>query len=196
MAEDSSSRPEYGPSGRKIIYDEDGKPCRSCNTLLDFKSAMGISTPSSNTHKSSKSAGGMMGAFAGLAAGGAQTKPNTTTTNGYSKDCPPDVEQLGRSSWTLLHTMAARYPEKPSEETQKDMSTFIGLFAKLYPCWFCAEDFQKHIETSKPKVQTQEEFGKWLCDAHNEVNVKLGKEKFDCNLWKQRWKDGWGDDRC
>jgi FAD-linked sulfhydryl oxidase len=116
--------------------------------------------------------------------------------NGYPKDCPADVEQLGRSSWTLLHTMAARYPVAPTAEQQNDMSSFIGLFAKLYPCWFCANDFKEYIQKDKPKVQTQEEFGKWLCDAHNEVNKKLGKKEFDCNLWKQRWKDGWGDDRC
>jgi FAD-linked sulfhydryl oxidase len=78
------------------------------------------------------------------------------------------------------------------------MKTFIGLFANIYPCWFCAKDFQTYIskEETKPKVKTQEEFGRWLCDAHNEVNVKIGKPKFDCNLWRQRWKDGWEDGRC
>jgi FAD-linked sulfhydryl oxidase len=31
---------------------------------------------------------------------------------------------------------------------------------------------------------------------HNEVNRKLGKEEFDCNLVEQRWKEGWDDGSC
>ena len=29
--------------------------------------------------------------------------------------CPPDRATLGKHSWTLIHTMAAHYPEEPSE---------------------------------------------------------------------------------
>jgi mitochondrial FAD-linked sulfhydryl oxidase len=35
-----------------------------------------------------------------------------------------------------------------------------------------------------------------MCQAHNEVNRKLGKSEFDCGLWKERWRDGWRDGRC
>ena len=49
---------------------------------------------------------------------------------------------------------------------------------------------------NEPKVGGREEFGLWMCNAHNEVNRKLGKEVFDCGLWKERWRDGWRDGRC
>lgn len=134
---------------------------------------------------------------AGVVAGGAAASAAAKTED-QQKECPPDVNELGRSTWTFLHAMGARYPETPSLEQQKDMTNFISLFSKLYPCWFCAKDFQAYIskEETKPRVRTQEEFNKWLCDAHNEVNVKLGKPEFDCSLWKQRWKDGWNDGSC
>lgn len=45
-------------------------------------------------------------------------------------------------------------------------------------------------------LKSQERFGRWMCRAHNAVNVKLGKEEFDCEFWRERWKDGWGDGRC
>jgi FAD-linked sulfhydryl oxidase len=109
----------------------------------------------------------------------------------YNQVDPPDVEQLGRSSWTLLHSVASTYPEQPSTKEQSDMKQFLKLFGNFYPCWWCGEDFQKYMTTNEPQVETQDKFGKWLCDAHNEVNAKLGKPKFNCNLWKQRWKDGW-----
>lgn len=135
---------------------------------------------------------------AGAAAAAAATSSSKTEPSAYPKDCPPDVTQLGRSTWTFLHSVAASYPEKPTESQQTNMVQFLNIFAKIYPCWFCAKDFENYISKpeTKPKVTNQEEFGKWLCDAHNEVNVKLGKPKFDCNLWKQRWKDGWDDGSC
>lgn len=113
-------------------------------------------------------------------------------------DCPPDVEQLGRSTWTLLHTMTANYPERPSLTQQTETKTFLHLFSKYYPCWVCADDFRSWMKESgnEPKVSNREEFGRWMCEAHNAVNVKLGKKEFDCGLWEERWRTGWRDGRC
>ncbi|CAH6723036.1 mitochondrial FAD-linked sulfhydryl oxidase Erv1p [[Candida] jaroonii] len=150
----------------KVIYDKDGKPCRTCNSLLDFQAASG------------------------------KVPKDKKLATPRRKDCPPDVNEIGRSSWTFLHSVAATYPETPSSEQQTDLRTFLRLFSKFYPCWYCGEDFEKYQVKNEPSVESQEKFGKWLCDAHNEVNVKLGKPKFDCNLWQQRWKDGWKDGSC
>ncbi|EMG48611.1 Mitochondrial FAD-linked sulfhydryl oxidase, putative [Candida maltosa Xu316] len=169
--ESSTTKPEFGVSGRKIVYDKDGK-CRTCNTLLDFQFA---------TAKKS-------------VAPKVETKTIPEVKSSYAQDEPPDVTQLGRSSWTLLHSIAATYPETPSNKQQQDMKSFLNLFAGFYPCWFCAEDFQKYITKHEPKTQTQDDLGKWLCEAHNEVNRKINKPEFDCNLWKKRWKDGWDEE--
>lgn len=119
-----------------------------------------------------------------------------TATQGPPADCPPDVETLGRSTWTLLHSIAAQYPEQPSRGQQSDLLSFVGLFSKLYPCWVCAEDFQGYLHRDAPKVGSRDQFGKWLCGAHNEVNRKLGKAEFDCSKWEERWRTGWKDGRC
>lgn len=78
------------------------------------------------------------------------------------------------------------------------MQQFLSTFSKLYPCHVCAEDFQHWMAqpNNAPKVKGQDELGMWMCQAHNAVNVKLGKKEFDCTLWKERWKDGWKDGRC
>lgn len=111
----------------------------------------------------------------------------------YRQIEPPDVEQLGRSSWTLLHTMAARYPKLPTNQQKNDMRSFLRIFSQVYPCTWCAKDFEKYIAKNAPKVDSQDDLGKWICEAHNDVNRKLGKPPFDCNFWKQRWKEGWED---
>jgi FAD-linked sulfhydryl oxidase len=112
------------------------------------------------------------------------------------KDCPPDVEELGRSSWTLLHSITATYPEKPSPSEQSNVRQFLGLFGKLYPCWVCAEDFQVFMDQNKVRAESRDEFGKWMCEAHNDVNRKLGKKEFDCAKWEERWRTGWKDGSC
>lgn len=42
-------------------------------------------------------------------------------------DAQTSKEQLGRSTWTLLHTMAAQYPEKPSKRQKRDVQTLVRL---------------------------------------------------------------------
>lgn len=77
------------------------------------------------------------------------------------------------------------------------MKQFVGLFGKLYPCWSCADDFRTWMkEGNEPRVSNREEFGRWMCEAHNAVNVKLGKSSFDCNKWEERWRTGWRDGSC
>ena len=113
-------------------------------------------------------------------------------------DCPADVESLGRAAWTLLHTMTAAYPTRPSPGQQTDARQFLSSFSRLYPCWVCAEDFQQWMSDPKntPRVSSRSEFGQWMCEAHNAVNVKTGKEQFNCARWEERWRTGWKDGSC
>lgn len=122
----------------------------------------------------------------------------STTALQPPPDCPADVEVLGRSTWTFLHTLSANYPERPSPAHQSSTSQFLTLFGKMYPCGVCAEDFREWMaqKGNEPKLGTRDEFGTWLCRAHNAVNEKLGKESFDCSRWEERWRTGWKDGRC
>lgn len=124
-----------------------------------------------------------------------QTK-KITKAKSPAPECPPDVEQLGRSSWTLLHSITAAFPEKPTAQDQNNARNFMGLFGKLYPCWTCAEDFQVWMSRNQVRTESRDEFGRWMCEAHNEVNRKLGKGEFDCNKWDERWRTGWKNGSC
>ncbi|RMZ85385.1 hypothetical protein DV737_g758, partial [Chaetothyriales sp. CBS 132003] len=102
------------------------------------------------------------------------------------------------TAWTLLHSIAATYPPQAPPSMQATLRSFITTFSQLYPCGTCAEDFRLWMRQpgNEPRVAGQDELGVWMCEAHNAVNVKLGKAEFDCALWKQRWRDGWADGRC
>lgn len=155
--------------------------CRSCTSFSQWaaqtKSSLKASSDSSST-----------------ATNKVTTAPSAVRT--LPADCPPDVERLGNSTWTLLHTIAATYPEQPTARQKNDLRSFMDTFSRLYPCWVCADDFQEYMRKDQLKVDGRKEFGNWLCQAHNEVNRKLGKKEFDCSKWEERWRTGWKDGRC
>lgn len=71
--------------------------------------------------------------------------------NPYQSGCPVMREQLGVSTWNLIHTIAAHFPENPTETDQKNIQIFFQSLAHLYPCPHCAEDFQSSVLKNPPE---------------------------------------------
>ncbi|KAK2778138.1 hypothetical protein FQN52_002899 [Onygenales sp. PD_12] len=184
-----------------VILDKEGKPCRTCLSASQWRSLTKMSAASAGTSAKPNNPSTQPASTQDIF-----TSPSTTTNNNNNNtttlppDCPPDVEALGRSTWTLLHSMTATYPPTATPQQQSDMRSFLSLFSKLYPCWVCADDFRAWMDepsgANRPRLKTRGEFGNWMCEAHNEVNRKLGKREFDCRFWEERWRTGWRDGRC
>ncbi|CAL9733836.1 mitochondrial FAD-linked sulfhydryl oxidase Erv1p [Monosporozyma servazzii] len=181
---EKSSSPTTGLTGRKIIYDKDGKPCRSCNTLLDFQFATGKIDPKAakislkTTPNKSKF---ISGALTGLI-------PGSRT---YRKIQPPTKEQVGHDSWMLLHSVVASYQEEPNDVERKEMTRFIELFGKVYPVKEHGEDLTNYIKSKPIDATNRNTLGLWLNQYHNTINSHLGKEAFDSKFWEDRWVNGW-----
>ncbi len=159
------------------------KPCRACT---DFKSWMKFGPQKSKTENSNSNSNKS-----------ASKSAEEVAKSDLRHDCPPDVNEIGRGSWTLLHTMSVYMPEsKLSEKQQTDLKGFIGTLSRFYPCNHCAADMRNDIKADPPEVGTGRDFAQWLCRLHNKVNVKLGKPEFDCNKVYERWRDGYPDGRC
>ncbi|OKL56687.1 hypothetical protein UA08_07994 [Talaromyces atroroseus] len=188
-----------------VVLDKDGKPCRLCTSAASWRtmakkaSAGGMAAGAAVAATSSSSSASSTSTSSPSSLPSSLTSSTTATTT-TKPECPPDVEELGRSTWTLLHSLTATYPTRASAEQQTEMRSFLGLFSKLYPCWVCAEDFRSWIADpsgkNQPRLSSRAEFGQWMCEAHNAVNRKLGKKEFDCNFWEERWRTGWKDGRC
>ena len=135
-------------------------------------------------------------------------KGKESATTLRAKQCPLNRDEIGRSTWDVIHTIAAHFPESP-DSAQKDAALlFMASLALLYPCSICAPDFQEFVQKNPPRfeklftfciisnvvlfvrVETREEFVLWCCELHNHINEKLGKATTTCNvasmdaLWK------------
>lgn len=64
------------------------------------------------------------------------------------ENCPADSVALGRAAWTLLHTTAAYYPDRPAPSQMDSMRLFMSTFADNYPCFKVNE----HINKTKQKI--------------------------------------------
>eukprot|EP01023_Acetabularia_acetabulum_P066250 TRINITY_DN8913_c0_g1_i1.p2 TRINITY_DN8913_c0_g1~~TRINITY_DN8913_c0_g1_i1.p2 ORF type:complete len:193 (-),score=22.73 TRINITY_DN8913_c0_g1_i1:78-656(-) len=107
--------------------------------------------------------------------------PETTPFSVVSKD------ELGRSTWTFLHTLAAQYPQQPTKQQQRDTQQLIQCMTRMYPCADCAHHFQKIVKENPPRVCNGRELRQWTCEVHNTVNRSLGKPVFNCALIESRW---------
>uniref|UniRef100_A0A8R1EM96 Sulfhydryl oxidase n=1 Tax=Caenorhabditis japonica TaxID=281687 RepID=A0A8R1EM96_CAEJA len=162
----------------------DGKPCRACVSIEEMmkkgkEMAEKMKKKESNTSDDKN------------------PTPSTSAQSGSKLyGCPVNKDELGRSTWNLLHTMSVYYPEKPTEEDKNRAKTFMNLLGQTYPCDFCAKDLRKDLKEEPPKVESRQEFAVWMCQLHNKVNKKTGKAEFDCKNVMERWRDGWKDGSC
>lgn len=102
--------------------------------------------------------------------------------------------ELGRATWKFLHTMVARFPEKPSDSDRKTIVSFFHLFGRLYPCGDCAKHFREILKKYPPQTSSRNAAAGWLCYAHNIVNERLKKPIFDCTKIGDFYDCGCGDE--
>lgn len=102
--------------------------------------------------------------------------------------------KLGNSAWHLMHTVLARYPDKPTEQEKNTLKLFIHFFAQVYPCGDCARHFLKLLAKYPPQVSSRKTAAMWGCHIHNKVNERLEKPEYDCTTILEDYDCGCGSD--
>ncbi|KAJ8322802.1 hypothetical protein BDV3_006904 [Batrachochytrium dendrobatidis] len=163
------------------------RPPESCGVCTDFKVLRRKKIPMA-TPLAQSTAGIAVATSEASASLHTITQQSTENTPYMPFPCPPDSSELGSSTWTFLHTMAAYYPEIPTPEDKTTMRSFIHGLARFYPCWYCASHLQEHIKSNPPQVDSNKDLSVWFCKVHNEVNERQGKPVFDCSTTFARWR--------
>ncbi|OAY76538.1 FAD-linked sulfhydryl oxidase ERV1 isoform X1 [Ananas comosus] len=112
---------------------------------------------------------------------------STTSPIKEKKAAPLTKEELGRATWTLLHSIAAQYPDHPTRQQKRDVKELMAIISRLYPCKECADHFKEVLKANPVQAGSQAEFSQWLCHVHNVVNRSLGKVIFPCQRVNARW---------
>lgn len=115
-------------------------------------------------------------------------------------------EQLGRHTWFYLHTLAATYPQFPTEEDKNAVRMLMASLGQLFPCKLCRRHLQGNLaspEVGPVAVNSREDLSIWMCKLHNTVNVQNNKPEFpcqqhkldllylkNCNECKEKFEDG------
>ncbi|GAA5839313.1 hypothetical protein JCM9279_005902 [Rhodotorula babjevae] len=195
-------QPQLAPG---VILGPDGKPCKPCMAFRSFAGVKKKAGAQQQQQQGAASSGGgstassalAVGAGAGSAGGAGAASIDTEPV--LPADCPPDVERLGRHTWTFLHTTASYFPPQPSPHQKSAMLSLLRALPTLYPCGTCADYLGTYLASQPPEPEVdkgREALERWLCGVHNEVNERLGKDRFECGDVPQRWRDGWADGRC
>ncbi|XP_020598060.1 FAD-linked sulfhydryl oxidase ERV1-like, partial [Phalaenopsis equestris] len=59
---------------------------------------------------------------------------------------PLTKEELGRATWTLLHTVAAQFPDSPTRQQKRDVRELMAILSRIYPCKECADHFKEVLK--------------------------------------------------
>jgi intein/homing endonuclease len=92
-------------------------------------------------------------------------------------------EIVGRSTWTLLHSIAAGLHDPPTSDEQAGITTIVRELSGVYPCIECRPGFS-YIEQNPPDFSSRVAFERWLCSWHNAVSRHIGKVEIVCDSSK------------
>jgi hypothetical protein len=89
-------------------------------------------------------------------------------------------EILGRSTWTLLHSIGAGLHDPPTPDEQRRVLLVLRELGEIYPCIECRPGFN-YLDESPPDFSSRAAFEEWLCSWHNAISKRLGKDEVACS---------------
>jgi FAD-linked sulfhydryl oxidase len=92
-----------------------------------------------------------------------------------------------------VHSLAAYYPEAPTEEERAAALGLVAALRLLYPCDHCRAAFAAALEEDPPDASSGRALAAWAWRQHNAVNAALGKPAFPLEALQARWRSGCRD---
>ena len=93
-------------------------------------------------------------------------------------ECPlGGIKSWGKNCWNFLNAVAISYPNNPTADQQSQMNIFIHSLPPVLPCAMCRNHFKKIVDETLDSKALGSRYGLlvWLNNAHNAVNIRIGK---------------------
>ncbi len=87
------------------------------------------------------------------------------------------IDKWGPGAWNTLHSFAHKASESLDTDEREEWRLFLYLFSKRLPCPKCRTHFKQYLDANvtTDTFATREGLVRFLHDAHNDVNTRLGK---------------------
>src|SRR5215213_4606971 len=98
-----------------------------------------------------------------------------------------EKSRWGSPYWFTFENTMATMPKDATPEVKEKYRKFGELLVELLPCQDCSDHAKEDLtlDISDPKNAFTS-----VCNLHNKVNTKNGKEQKDCNsLWDENTSD-------
>lgn len=99
---------------------------------------------------------------------------------------PLDKDSAGHATWITMHNRAALYSDSPSDTDKKRMKSFLleAMRNVALLCKNCKSHIHNYLKSHplEPALANKKVLSKYLCEFHNHVNDKNGKEIVNCHL--------------
>jgi hypothetical protein len=91
-----------------------------------------------------------------------------------------DTRFWGPAGWKLLHQIAYKYPENPTNEDKLNYGIFFSNIANVLPCKYCRKSYSKFLKNLPIEnfLENRDKLTEWLYLIHNKVNNKLRRQGF------------------
>lgn len=102
-----------------------------------------------------------------------------------------DVRFWGPQFWATMEFIAFNYPLEPSYSDKMDTFNFYSSLAKTLPCASCRKHFQQLIFNDLPlkdALDNRDTLSKWMVEAHNRVNDRLGKPRMAFDVVEKKYQ--------
>ena len=93
----------------------------------------------------------------------------------------------GPALWTVMHSFAYAYPDRPTFEERAAATAFLDSLRDLIPCPECKKHYAENMETNSPNLETRQAFAAWVVDLHNNVNGRLKRRAWTPEEAERHW---------
>lgn len=97
---------------------------------------------------------------------------------GYNPDC------WGPTWWYFLYKYSAFLPDNLTKEESDDVNNMLFYIFKTLPCANCSHHAMNHHNSNKITFKSGREVFNWIREMHNQVSMRIGKEKLNINADK------------